>query len=87
MESLAWESFVRIGTLDGLLLHRGGGQGSVTLTGGGTEIAPTRFLGTGGAWSVSVTGDTATGGLNITVIGAAGFTLHWTASVAATEVG
>ncbi len=73
--------------LDSLLLHRGSGPGSVVLAGGGTGIGPARYIGAGNAWSVTVTGDVVNGGLNVTVTGATGYPLHWTASVDATEVG
>jgi hypothetical protein len=73
--------------LDGLLLHRGSGAGSVTLTGGGNGLPPSKSIGSGSGWSIAVTADTLNGGLNISATGAAGYTLHWTASVEATEVG
>ncbi len=73
--------------LDGLLLHRGSGAATVTLTGGGTTITPMKAIGSGGAWSITVAADTVNGGLGITVIGAVGYPLHWVASVDATEVG
>ena len=73
--------------LDGMLLHRASGAGSVTLTGGGTAIPPNKFIGSGAGWSIAVASDTINGGLSITVIGAAGYPLRWTASIDATEVG
>lgn len=71
--------------LDGLLVHCGTGSTSVTLMGGGSGIAPTRFIGAAGSWSVSVAPDYANSGVAVTVTGAAGTTIHWTASAEATE--
>ncbi len=76
-----------IWVLDGLLVHCGAGSTSVTLMGGGAGIAPTRFIGAAGSWSISVAPDYTNSGVAVTVTGASGTTLHWTASAEATEVG
>ncbi len=71
--------------LDGLLLHCGSGSTAVTLVGGGTGISPTRFIGTGGSWTIAVAADLTNSGLSVSATGAAGTTIHWTASVETTE--
>lgn len=71
--------------LDGLLVHCGSGSTSVTLMGGGPGIAPTRYIGAAGSWSISVAPDYTNSGVAVTVTGVAGTTVHWTASAEATE--
>lgn len=73
--------------LDGLLLYRGVGPSSVSLIGGGTNLTPTRFIGSGSTWSISVAADTVRGGLSISAVGATPTMINWTASVETTEAG
>ena len=71
--------------LDGLLVHCGSGSTSVTVMGGGSGIVPTRYIGAAGSWSISVAPDYTNSGVAVTVTGAVGTTVHWTASAEATE--
>lgn len=72
--------------VNGMLLHRRTNAASTTLTGGGT-ITASNSTGTITGWVVAITADTTNAGLTITVTGASGQTIFWTATAITTEIG